>query len=330
MKRKQLDILYRNRFDRIKTVREWIVRYVPIMHTPKIINDGISAKKREIIVPTVKEHVVQHAVMNILKPILIKPMYQHSYSSIPGRGCHKGMKIVKRWIAKGGSDIKYCLKMDIKQFFPSINISILLNKINRIIKDEKFNVLLLQILSTAKGLPLGFYTSQWFSNFYLTEFDHFIKEKLRIKYYVRYADDIVVFNSNKHILHRMFEAIRDYLKIKLDLNVKENWQIFRFHTKTNKGRFLDFMGFRFYRNRTTIRRRIAIKAMRKAKRIYKKQIPTICDARQMLSYLGWTKVTNTYIWFQNYILAYVNIKQLRKIVSLYDKRRYHNEYVATV
>ena len=97
MKRRLLTEMKNNPEIYYGKVRSWIEDYKPKTHTPKVINDGISAKKREIIVPTVSEHVVQHAVMQILKPIFMRGMYEHSYASIPQRGCHKGMKYVKKW-----------------------------------------------------------------------------------------------------------------------------------------------------------------------------------------------------------------------------------------
>ena len=104
---------------------------------------------------------------------------------------------------------------------------------------------------------------------------------------------------------------------------KENWQIFRFHTRQGKGRFLDFMGFKFYRNRVTIRKKITLKAMRKARRIAAKKNPTVHDARQMLTYIGWTKCTDTYMWLKRHILSRVDFKKLRKIISEHDRRNYH-------
>lgn len=324
MKRKELDYIYSNKELYIPIVKSWIINYTPCEHKTKQINDGISAKIRTIVVPTVKEHIIQHVVMNVLKPILYKSMYEHSYSSIPGRGCHKAKNVLKKWINKGGSNIKYCLKIDIKQFFPSVDTTILLHKLNKIIVDSKFRIILLQIISQFKGLPLGFYTSQWFSNFYLTDFDHYVKEILRVKYYIRYADDIVIFHSNKKMLHNIFYSIKSYLYNELRLTVKENWQIFRFHTKINSGRFLDFMGFKFYRNRITLRKSIALRAKRKAKKIYKKEKCTIHDSYQMLSYKGWLKYTDTFRWAKIYIFQYINFRALQKFISKYDKRRYLN------
>ena len=84
-------------------------------------------------------------------------------------------------------------------------------------------------------------------------------------------DDMVFFNSDKKHLHQIKNQIEEYLNNKLHLTIKENWQVFLMHNKNEQGRFLDFMGFRFYRNRVTLRRRIALKAMRKARHINKKK-----------------------------------------------------------
>lgn len=100
----------------IPIVRQWILDFVPAQHIPITINDGISAKKREIIVPTVKEILVHHAVIEVIKPQLTRRMYEHSYASIPRRGLHRGALVTKRWIQQHENDTKYCLKMDIKNF----------------------------------------------------------------------------------------------------------------------------------------------------------------------------------------------------------------------
>lgn len=320
MKREKLTKIKNNPNEYITVVRNWVENYKTVKHTPKIINDGISAKKREIIVPTISEHIVQHAVMNILKPIFMKGMYEHSYASIPQRGCHKGMKIVKSWIKNDSKNVKYCLKLDVKKYFDSISQDILIDKLKKKIHDKKFMDLLVKIIKIADhGLPLGFYTSQWLANFYLQDFDHSVKEKLNVKHYIRYMDDIVMFHSNKRKLHKIKWLVEKYLNENLNLKIKENWQLFRFHTLRNKGRFLDFMGFRFYKNRVTIRRKIALKAMRKGRRIKKKNRATAYDARQMLTYIGWTNCTDTYNWFRKYILANINLKRLKKIISHYDR-----------
>lgn len=304
----------------IPKIRNVLENYSPVNHETKIIIDG--EKQREIIVPTVEEHIVQHCVMLVLKPIFMKGMYEHSYASIPDRGCHNGAFRMMKWIEEGGRHIKYCGKFDIRKFFENIDQDILIAKLNRIIDDEQFMNLLIKIIrTTEKGLPLGFYTSQWFANFYLQDFDHFVKEQLGIVYYMRYMDDMVIFGSNKKELHKAKDQMLEYLQENLHVWFKDNWQIFRFDTKEHKGRFVDFMGFRFYRDHTTMRRSIARKAMILARKLGNQETISVEDARRMMAYYGWMKHTDSYYFMQRYIDPYINFDDLKRIISEDSKRR---------
>lgn len=315
---------------------DWIVNYKNAEHTPVYIYDGISRKERVIIVPTMEELIVQHNVVNALKPMFCKGMYKHTYASLPGRGGHKGKQVIEKWIRTDPKNCKYVLKMDIRHFFDTIPHDRLKAKLRKSIHDEKMLDLLFRIIDvTEVGIPLGFYTSQWLSNWYLKGLDHYIKEKLGAVHYMRYMDDMVVFGSNKKVLHRMREAISDYLVEELGLELKSNWQVFRFSyidsDGNDRGRDLDFMGFRFYRNRTVLRKTIMYKATRKARKISKKEKPTIYDARQMLSYLGWIDCTDTYLMYQKWIKPYVSFQRLKRKVSQYDKyddRRVYQKLVS--
>lgn len=289
------------------------------MHKPKEIIDGNSRKKRIIFVPTLEESLVHYCAVYALLPLFYKGMYEHTYASIPGRGAHKGKKVIEKWIRNDRKNTKYVLQMDIHHFFNSIPQDVLLKKLARQIHDDRMLELLNKIIgSVEKGSPLGFYTSQWFANWYLQGLDHYIKERLGAVHYTRYNDDMVIFGSNKKTLHKMRVAIGEYLARELGLQLKANWKVFRFDNGEN-GRFLDFMGFRFYRNRTTLRRSIMLRATRKARKISKKSRPTVYDARQMLAYRGWLVATNTRDMYRKWIQPYVSFKRLRKIISRADK-----------
>lgn len=310
----------------------WITNYENAEHEPVYIYDGITRKERVIIVPTAEELLVQHNVVNALKPMFCKGMYEHSYASLPGRGAHKGKKVIEKWIRTDPKNCKYVLKMDIRHFFDSVPHDRLKAKLQKYIHDEKMLDLLFRIIDvTEVGIPLGFYTSQWLSNWYLQGLDHFIKKELGAVHYMRYMDDMVIFGSNKKVLHRMREAIGDYLQSELGLELKANWQVFRFSYGKNQGRDLDFMGFRFYRDRTILRKSIMYKASRKARKISKKEKPTILDARQMLSYLGWIDCTDTYRMYEKWIKPYISFKQLKRKVSQFDRhdpRRVYQKLVS--
>lgn len=307
---------------------EWITEYQNAKHHPILIHDGINRKKRTIIVPTFKELTVQHAVVIAMMPVFTRGMYEHSYASIPGRGAHKAKKVIEKWIRNDRKNVKYVLKMDIRHFFDSVPHDRLKKKLTERVHDKRFLDLLFKIIDvTEVGLPLGFYTSQWFSNWYLEGLDHYIKEKLGAVHYVRYMDDMVVFGANKKQLHRMRAEIDAYLRRELGLELKGNWQVFRFdyiRKGMRYGRDLDFMGFRFFRDRTILRRSIMLKATRKAKAISKKEKATIYDIRQMLSYVGWIDATDTYAMYEARIKPHVNIQKFKRRISSYDRNRQKN------
>ena len=310
-------------------------KYKVQTHKAVKIFDETSKKDRFIIQPKyVYEQIIHHAVIQVLQPIFMHGMYDFSCGSIPGRGGVYGKRYIEKYIQiHNDASIKYCLKLDIKHFYQTVDIDILKAKFKKIIRDERFLDVLYYIIDSNiaecdgelknMGLPIGFYTSQWFANFYLQEFDHFIKEQLHIKCYVRYADDIVIFGSNKRQLHKDFLAIKEYLST-IHLEVKQNWQVFKFDYINKKGkrtgRPLDFMGFKFYRDKTTLRKHIFLSAIRTARRISKKEKITWFDACQIMSYTGWFKHTDTYKAFEKYITPCVNITQCKEVIKAKQKR----------
>lgn len=301
-------------------------------HKPVLIYDGIRRKQRYIVVPSMREQIVHHMVINVLKPIMMKGMYEHSFGSVPGRGAHLGKKQIEKWIRTGGRDVKYCLKMDIRKYFDSVPHALLKARMAAVIHDERFLQVLREIVDAApgdRGMPIGFYTSQWFANWYLTGLDHWIKEEMRAKHYARYMDDMIIFGGNKRELHRMRAAIAEYLQMRLGLEMKGNWQVFRFDyirkDGTHGGRDLDFMGFRFFRDRTILRKTLMIRMTRKARRISRKKTKTVYDCRQMLSYLGWIDCTDVYAMYRKRIKPHVNFQQMKRRESAYTRAQNRRE-----
>lgn len=292
------------------------------------INDGISAKRRKVTVPSVKDIIVQHAVKNVLEDILCPGFYEHSYASIEGKGTHAAIKRIKKWIKRYTKHTKYCLKTDVRKYFESLNQDILLAKMRKKIRDNRFYDLLETIVrQIPSGLALGFVTSQPLANYYLTDLDYKIKELDGVEFSVRFLDDIVIFGPNKRKLHRVRKFMDEYLTNELDVQMKPNWQVFRVQTcKSNSdGRFVDFLGYKFYKQHVGIRRNVALKAQRKAKHIFKKDRPNIHDARQIVIYSGISKYADCRTWFKNHILPYVSIQKMRKKISTYDKRHKSNK-----
>lgn len=169
--------------------------------------------------------------------------------------------------------------------------------------------------SVEVGLPIGNYTSQWLANFYLQEFDHFIKQDLKIKYYVRYMDDCIMFGNNKKKLHKARKEIEVYLK-SIGLSIKGNWQIYRLDKRP-----LDFLGFKFYRTYTTMRKRNSLRIKRRAKKVYKKEKLNFKDCAAMLSYLGWLKHSDSYNFYIKNIKPYVDIKKMKEVVRNESRKR---------
>lgn len=321
----------------LKKFKEWLIKgeYIPMEHKAVLINDGFIQKKRIVIQPFFyPEQWAQHVVVNTLKPIFMKGMYDFSCGSIPNRGIHYGKKHLEKFIKYNPKEIKYVLKFDIYHFYQSINVDLLKEKFKRYIHDERMLKLIFFVLNSNnatldgeeinEGLPIGFYTSQWFANWFLQDFDHFIKEELKAKCYIRYMDDVVIFGRNKRQLRKDFERIKEYLAT-LDLKVKDNYQVFRFDyidkDGNRKGRFIDFMGFKFYRDKTTIRSSIFLRAIRKARKLNKKEKLTWYDACQMISYAGWFYPTDTHEAYKKHIESNVSIKLCKKLVSNHFKKK---------
>lgn len=280
------------------------------------IRDGSNKKERTIYKPMFyPDQVVHWSIMLQLEPLLMRGMYDLNCASIKGRGIMRGMRFVKKILVEDRKYTKYCLKLDIKKFYPSIDKEVLKRKFRKILKDrDTLELLDLIIDSGVDGLPIGNYTSQWFANFYLQDLDHYIKEQLHIKYYIRYMDDMVLFSNNKKELRKAKYAIDDFLKAE-KLVIKENWQLFK-----TESRPLDFLGYRFYRGYTTLRRCNFLRIKRRAKKMSKKKQITYHDAAAMLSYSGWLKHCNSHNYQNKYIKPYVNYKLCKEVVRNESKK----------
>lgn len=204
--------------------------FTPTKHKSVKINEKNYQKERTIVKPDYKyEQVVHHVVVNTIRPGIESGMYEYVLGSIPGRGQHMGAKVITKWIRTDPVNTKYVFKGDIRHFFESIDHRRLKRWIRRKFRDEYIIELMELIIDAVDmGLPLGYYTSQWFANFLLQPLDHYIKETLHVKYYTRYMDDIVLFGANKKELHRVKDKVEEYLMKELGLTLKGNWQVFRF------------------------------------------------------------------------------------------------------
>ena len=303
---------------------------------PKVIHEPSAGKDRKIFPPRNEEHVIHHLVCQELEKMFMRGMYEFCVASVPGRGGSYGGKFMKKWIKHIGNKRIYVLKLDIHHFFDSIDRRILFDKLSKRIKDHRFLDVIRKILwydcdENDIGIPIGFYSSQWFANFFLQDFDYYVKQKLMIPYYMRYMDDMILMCPNKRKLRNAFENIKDYLS-SIGLELNDNYQLFKFSyidkDGKEKGRAIDFMGYVFHRNRITIRKRTLFRTRRKANKISKKKIHNWFEASQVISMIGRLKGTDTYRFFKKYIENKVNLRKMKLLVSIHSKklsfkRRHH-------
>jgi len=272
---------YANYFSNILKNKE----YSPRTYKKFTIIDGSTNKIREINKPSVYDHIIQHCLMNVIKPYLEKGMDFYCCCNVKGRG-----SLVASLHARNGArNYKYCLKLDIHHFFQSIDKNILYNKCKDIFKDKDILDLIYKIIfvNSFIGLPIGTYPSQIFSNFYLKDFDRFCREKLKVKFMVRYMDDIVIMGNNKRKLKEILEEISKYLKNNLNLLIKKNYQIFNV-----RDRPIDFCGYKVFQKYTTIRRKIFKRFRRAIMRF---------NIKRITSYLGYVRYSNSFMVYNKYI-----------------------------
>lgn len=229
--------------------------------------------------PYYPDRIVHHAIMNVLEPVIVPTFTTDTYSSIKGRGVHKAARKLKKAL-KDKAETTYCLKIDIVKFYPNVDHDILKHLLARKIKDKDLLWLLHNIIDSAQGLPIGNYLSQYFSNLYMTGFDHWLKEKKKVKYYFRYADDLVILSDSKPCLHQLLANIRKYLDRKLKLQVKDNYQVFPVDARS-----IDFLGYRFFHTHTLLRKR--------NKKNLARAIARGANEQTIASYMGWAKHCNS-------------------------------------
>jgi len=185
-------------------------------------------KLRRIHKASVRDRLLHHAIHRILYPHFDKQFIFDSYSSRKKKGTHAALKRFRdfAWrLSRNRTRVVLVLKADIRGFFASVRHSILLTLIERTLpRDEKLNALLAEVVQSfhtvsGAGIPLGNLTSQLFSNVYLHPLDHFVKRKLGIKHYLRYADDIIFLSADRKVLIQTLSRVRDFLRDTLALEL---------------------------------------------------------------------------------------------------------------
>ncbi len=241
--------------------------------------------------PYYPDRIVHHAIMNILEPIWVRTFTHNTFSCVKGRGIEGCARYVARKIESYRGRPLYCLKIDIKKFYPSIDHGVEKRIIRRRLKDPDLLWLLDGIIDSAEGLPIGNYLSQYLANLFLCYMMHRLNEVERVDA-AEYADDIIVLADSKERLHGILAVLREELS-GLRLTMKGNWQIFpvaenRFD---RRGRAIDYVGYKFYRRQRLIRKGIKQNFCRAAARLNRADPPPELKAykQAVAPWLGWAK-----------------------------------------
>lgn len=269
-----------------------------------------AGKMRDISKPNFyPDQIIHWCIYLVLKPVLIPIFSKHVYSCIPGRGQVYGRRMVEEQLKHKG-DTKWCLKLDIKKFYPSVNNDKLMILLGKKIKDPKLLALIQKILNLQSGLPIGILLSQILGNFYLNEA---LDKKHDSFYYNRFADDIVIFGSNKRDLQKLRQQIVIELA-EFDLQMNNRWQIFRIDK-----RMLDFMGFKFNHKKTILRK----KNIRNTRRAVKEWIATKSyhAAASLTSHMGWVKHSDSYKFYRTEIKPNVNWREVKAVQRKESKKQ---------
>lgn len=206
-------------------------------------------KERTIAAAPFRTRVAHHAIINVCEPIFESYQIEDSCACRKGKGLDRALERALRFSRAGG----WFMKMDISKYFDSIDHDVLRSLLSRLFKDRAVLDLFDSIISThevmpGKGVPIGNLTSQYFANHYLALLDHFVKEKLRCRRYVRYMDDFVIWSTEKSDLLDAQDEVGAFLQSRLKLQLKPVWL-------NSCDRGMTFLGYRIFPNGISLARR---------------------------------------------------------------------------
>ena len=312
-RRKEIVLFDQNREENLQKLRDTLLKGE--FRTSAYKTFTIYEPKERLIcrLPYYPDRIVHHAILNVLEPIWVSTFTTDSYSCIKKRGIHACAQSVKKALRKYPDQTTYCLKFDIRKYYPSIHHDTMKAIVRRKIKDARLLSLIDEIidsystlpdeyiLSDGCGLPIGNYMSQYLANLYLTYFDHWIKEQNGVRFYWRYADDIVILSDDKCYLHELLADIKEYLEENLKLHIKPNHQIFPVDARS-----IDFVGYRFYHTHTLIRKGIKKRFCRAVAKLLKRGVTELKQLKMSLcGWTGWAKYCDSINLFKT-----LNIYQL--------------------
>jgi RNA-directed DNA polymerase len=276
----------------VKEFSRFLMKHVTELHeglkTKTYVHGGYEAfkisdpKPRDIHKATVRDRLLHHAIYRQLYPFFDRTFITDSYSCRKGKGTHRAMdrfQIFARKVSKNNTQTCWVLKCDIRKFFASIDQRILLEILREYIPDRNIIELLEKVIQSfssnqkGKGLPLGNLTSQLLVNIYMNEFDQFAKHQLKVRHYIRYADDFVVLSDNREWLESLLPRISSFLMETLTLELHPKKVSIGTHAAG-----IDFLGWVHFPDHQVLRT--------VAKRRMKRRIRGNTDDQVLQSYLG--------------------------------------------
>lgn len=270
-----------------------------------------NTKRRLIYILPLEDRIVQHAIINIIEPIFVRRFIDQTYGCISGRGQLNGSKYVRKHI----KNYEWCLKTDVRKFYPTIDQQVLYDSICRVIKDKNLLVIIKDIVFSIEGgknCPIGNLCSQLFGNVYLDNLDRYVKHTLKVKHYCRYCDDCVFFGHTKEELFEVKKKVQEFVETKL-LQELSFAEVFR----TKQG--IDFLGYRHFNGYTILRKRTALKFKRALTKIKSgKDKRTLLERLSTInSYKGYAEHCYTYNLIRklemNKTIANMTIKEFKEI-----------------
>lgn len=305
----------------LKQIQQMLVDGTYNVSNYKISTINDKGKERIIMkLPYYPDRIIQWALMLQIEQIFLKTFCNHTCASIKGRGIHYATKLTRKYL-KDQENTKYCLKLDINKFYPSIDRVRLKELLKRKFKDNRLLGVIYKTIDSCpgdKGIPIGSYLSQYLANFYLSYFDHWLKERNKVKYVVRYMDDIVIFANSKERLRELKDKMALYLNKELGLQIKSNWQIF-----PTRIRGVDFVGYRHFGDYNLLRKSTAKRFKKKMRNIKKSNKITYSNWCSANAYYGWLKWCDSFRIIDKY---YTPIsKQLIDYHNNKIKGRHRNE-----
>ena len=256
-------------------------------------------KRRKIEKSRYIDRIVHRWVVdNFLIPNFQSQFIYTSYACIKNKGMHRSAFYVQNAMRKAKrewGENYYIIKTDVSKYFNSIDKKILIEILQRKIKDKKLMWLINEILyaqKREKGLEIGNYTSQVFANIYLNEVDQYIKHELKMKYYVRYLDDSIIFAQTKQEAKEVLEKVRIIIRKKLKLELNDKTQIF----KAKQG--VNFCGYKINEYRLKLRNRGKKKLKKKIKKlkteVKNRKISSHDAKKELAGHIGYIKWADVY------------------------------------